>query len=284
MDTKADKPPSAIAAIDQDRMTVSRFREAFPRARWSDESKAWVVPGKTAEARVARWRALEQSKADVHADAKGRDAFAFEGIESPYLEAGFELIVRTPYSRTVVEELRAVPYARWDGDDKVWRVPFRSYDELKKRWSLIEEAALRNEPSARRRRMEERKGTEEVLQARQRMTERRRRRFPLPVDDPPPLERPVSTASYGIVAFEDTMGELADDDTLSRFYPHVRRDCDMIWARWRTPSLEELVKTWPARLGPSAFEIERGWWMPTKPELVEARKAARSRERRRNHR
>ena len=282
METKSDTPSGAIATIGQDRMTVSRFREEFPRARWSDEAKAWVVPGKTAHRRIARWQALEQSKADVHADAKGRDAFQFEGIESPYLDIGLELIVRTPYSRTVVDELHQVPFARWDGDQKVWRVPFRSYEELKRRWPVLEEAALRNEPMARKRRMEERRGTDEFLESRQRAAERRRRRFPLPVNDPPPPDRPVTTASYGIVAFTDTTGELADGETLARFYSGIRRDHDLIWATWRIPGLEELVKTWPARLEPSAFEIARGWWMPTKPELVEARKAARSRERRRD--
>ena len=88
--------------------------------RWDDQRKAWFVPGKTAERRIARWHALEAAKADIHADAKGRDAYQFEPIESAYLEAGLNLIVRTPYSKTVVDELRQVPFARWDAGDRVW--------------------------------------------------------------------------------------------------------------------------------------------------------------------
>jgi hypothetical protein len=98
----------AKAEFEFDRMTVQRFRESFPKARWDDVQKVWFVPGKTAERRVARWRALEKTKSDIYADDKRRDAFAFDPIQSPYLEAGKELVVRTPYSRTVVAELQKV--------------------------------------------------------------------------------------------------------------------------------------------------------------------------------
>lgn len=62
--------PGAQAQVEFDRMTVERFRETFPKARWDDVAKAWWVPGKTADRRIARWRALEQTKADIYADAK----------------------------------------------------------------------------------------------------------------------------------------------------------------------------------------------------------------------
>ena len=61
------------------------------------------------------------------ADARGRDAHAFEPIASPYLEAGDDLVVRTPFSRSVVDALRQVPWARWDPDTKAWRVPYRAF-------------------------------------------------------------------------------------------------------------------------------------------------------------
>jgi hypothetical protein len=32
-----DGPPGATAAFPYDRVTVERFREAFPRARWRDD-------------------------------------------------------------------------------------------------------------------------------------------------------------------------------------------------------------------------------------------------------
>lgn len=273
----------AAATFDYDRMTIERFRAAFPRARWDDERKAWWVPGKTADRRISRWRALEAARADVHADAKGRDAYAFEPIDSRYLKAGLDLVVSTPYSRTVVEELRQVPFARWDEEHKVWRIPYRSYDALRRRWPTIEAAARRNEPEERRRRLAEAKESEEFTAARQRAAERRKHRYPVPIDDPPPLSRPVATF-YGIVAFTGTSGELAETETLERFYPHIARGSDLVWASWQTPSLEELVKTWPARAEPDAEERARGWWQPTKPELVEARKAAKAMERRRNSR
>lgn len=81
----------AAATFDYDRMTIERFRTAFPRARWDDERKAWWVPGKTADRRLTRWRALEAARADVYADAKGRDAYAFEPIDSPSLAACLDL-------------------------------------------------------------------------------------------------------------------------------------------------------------------------------------------------
>ena len=46
--------PGAKASFDYDRIRVERFRATFPRARWDDVEKAWFVPGKTAERRLAR--------------------------------------------------------------------------------------------------------------------------------------------------------------------------------------------------------------------------------------
>jgi len=49
--------PGAEARFSFDRMTVERFRHAFPRARWSEERKSWFVPGKMANRRIDRWLA-----------------------------------------------------------------------------------------------------------------------------------------------------------------------------------------------------------------------------------
>jgi len=274
-----DNPAGAEAALEFDRMTIERFRSAFPRALWNDDRKAWWVPGKTAGRRIARWRALEQSRADVHADAKGRDAFVFDPIVSEYLEAQAELVVRTPYSKTIVDELRQIPFARWDDVRRAWVIPFRAYEDLRQRWPDIEAAAQRAEPAERQRRRQEAKGTDAWLKAQRRSSERRRRRYPVPADDLPPADRPVSTGEYGVVLFILTGGELVDDEALA-FYPNASRSHDLIWATWRPATLEELVQTWPAKTGPSAAEIARGWWFATKPELVAARKAARSLRRR----
>ena len=46
---------AALARFPFDRMTAQRFRQTFPRARWSDRLQAWTVPGKTARRRIDRW-------------------------------------------------------------------------------------------------------------------------------------------------------------------------------------------------------------------------------------
>lgn len=263
-----------------DRMTVQRFRETFPRARWSDRLQAWTVPGKTASRRIDRWMASEASRYDVFANEKGRDAYEFEPILSPYLEVhdrGFW--VRTPYSRTVVDELRQVPFARWNGDRRVWEVPFASYDELQMRWQAIEEAAKRNEPDQRRKRAEARKGTEEEARKRRRTSERKRRRIPLPSNDLAPIGRPVATSVYGIVVITEVTGELANPGDLVDVYPDL--EGEHIWAIWRSATLDELVHTWPAKTEPREYERLRGWWRPTLDQLREERRTAKSRERRR---
>jgi hypothetical protein len=191
----------ATAEFPFDRLTVARFREEFPRARWNDAQKAWFVPGKTASRRINSWLSRLEAEADAHGDEKGRDAFDFDPITSLYLEvgtAGFR--IRTPYSRTVVDELRQVPFASWDSDLRIWHVPYRSFDELRRHWPAIEAAAGRNEPAARKARREAAKGSREEIVAKARATERRRCRYPIPSIDPPPLNRPTSTL-MGIVVF-----------------------------------------------------------------------------------
>lgn len=274
-------PPREGATTDlpHDRITVERFRQAFPRARWSDRLNAWFVPGRTAEKRVGRWLAELEAEADTFADEKGRDAFAFEPIESRYLEvapAAFQ--IRTPYSRSVVNEIREIPYARWDADRRLWTVPYRSLDELRQRWPAIEAAAERSEPDARRARREAIKGTKEAEASKARIRERRRKRYPLPADDCPPFERAIGT-HVGVVVFIGTDGELADRATVDTFYFPAANGEEYIWASWRTGTLEELVTTWPARTPPAQRELKRGWWMPTLAELRIARRAAKSRRR-----
>jgi hypothetical protein len=206
----------ATAAFPYDRMTVERFRSAFPGARWRDDLRAWFVPGTTAERRLNRWLGREMSGVLTYADERGRDAFAFQSIESRCLEVADGLRIRTPYSKTVVEELRAVPWAWWDGDLKAWRVPFRSWEELQKRWPAIEAAAQRNEPAERQKRQRARKGTQEQQEAATRAAERRQRRYPVPDEPLPPLERVVMT-HLGAILFTDTTGELAEDALAMRF-------------------------------------------------------------------
>ena len=186
MDSETEPPVGATADLPHDRITVQRFRDSFPRARWSDRLNAWFVPGRTAGKRIGRWLAEMEAEADAFADEKGMDAFAFDPIESRYLDAAPSgLQIRTPYSRTVVTEIREIPLARWDADRRLWAVPYRSLDELRQRWPAIEAAASRNEPDERKARREALKGTEEDDAAKARTSERRRKRYPVPVDDVP---------------------------------------------------------------------------------------------------
>ncbi len=284
MEGEADKEAGSQAEPETvsfafDRMTVARFRETFPRARWSGALRAWTVPGATARRRIDRWLATEAARRTPYEEERGRDAYQFEPILSPYLsvyDRGFR--IRTPYSRTVVEELRQIPFARWNGDEKAWEVPYASYDELQHRWEAIEEAAKRNEPEERRKRAEARKGTEEEAEARRRSIERRKKRLPVPSDDLPPPERPVATVRYGIVVFTDVTGELVDVGEVAELYPHA--DDEHVWATWRAPTVDELVHTWPARAAPGDYERGRGWWQPTLEELRDARRRAKRRQRR----
>ncbi len=276
----AVEPLQETVSFAFDRMTVVRFREIFPNARWSDTLHAWTVPGKTARRRIDRWLAAENARRSQFEEERGRDAYEFEPILSPYLQVfdrGFR--VRTPYSRTVVEELRQVPFARWNGDDRAWEVPFSSYDDLQDRWETIVEAARRAEPEERRKRAEARRGTEEEAKAKRRTSERRKKRLPVPGDDLPPLQRPVATAVYGIVVLTEITGELVDPNEVAEHHPDA--DDEHVWAGWRSPTLDELVHTWPARVEPGEYERLRGWWQPTLDELREARRRAKSIDRRR---
>jgi hypothetical protein len=144
----------------------------------------------------------------------------FEPILFPYLEViptGFR--IRTAYSRTVVDELRRIPFARWNGDDKVWEVSYASYDDLQHRWEAIEAAAKRAEPEERRKRAEARKGTEEEAKAKRRMSERRKKRLPVSSDDLSPRDRPDATATYGIVVITKS---LANSSTLKKLLSIIR--------------------------------------------------------------
>jgi hypothetical protein len=262
--------PGAYASFPYDRDLVERFREAFPRARWRPHEECWFVPGTTAARRLDAWMSRELADLDRYADAKGRDAFAFDPLRSRYLRVGEDLCVCTPYSRTVVETMRRIPWARWDPDERIWRVPFRSFEELRTRWPTIEDAAERNEPEARRRRRAERSEPVDpdrlALQA-----ERRRRRYPVPADDLPPLDVPLATFGPGVVVFEETASEPFGADAVPARYPHIHETAaSYVWARWRVPAPQELYRARPERQPTDeALKLARGWWYPNRLELRE---------------
>ncbi len=234
------------------------------------------MPGATAERRLKAWSGREWTGVLAHADERGRDAFAFEPVESPYLEVADDLLVRTPYSRAVVAELRMVPWARWDPALKAWRVPFRSLEELRRRWAAIEEAARHAEPEERRKREARRRASpEHAAEA----AERRRNRYPVPEDALPPLGRVLQTHAGGLV-FEALTGEVVEPSVAAHFYPGVKAGAAaLIWAARRRPTHDELIQAWPARAVPDPAEIARGWWQPTIEVLREERRRAASLER-----
>lgn len=269
----------AIVSFPFDAAVAQRFREAFPRARWNGELGAWRLPGTTALHRAARWLDRELPTAFALDDERGLDSFSFEPIVSPYLEAADEIVVRTPYSRTVVEELRAIPWAWWNGENKAWQVPFRSIEELRKRWPAIEAAAERSKPEARRQRREAAKSQPEYEEVKATVAERRRRRYPVPASELPPTDRVLMSHEGPLVVLEVT-GELVPADAARQHYSWCSgQPDDLVWALWRRPTHEELVKTWPARRPTPPDAILRGWWQPTLEELRTARRSAKSLER-----
>lgn len=271
--------PGATAAFPYDRTTVERFRAAFPRARWRDDLGAWFVPGTSAERRLNLWSSREWSGVLAHADERGRDAFTFEPLASSYLEVADDLVVRTPYSRDVVAGLRQVPWARWDPASKAWRVPFRSFEELRRHWPAIEEAARRAEPEERRKRAESRRAAPEHADRLAEATERRRNRYPVREDALPPLG-PVLMTHAGCVVLEAVTGEVVENSVAARFYPEVVDEGGtLVWATRHRPTHEELVRAWPARSEPSQAEFARGWWQPTIETLRRERRNAASLER-----
>lgn len=266
-----DGASGATATFPYDRMTIERFREAFPRARWRDDLNAWFVPGARAERRVTAWMGREWSGVLAHADQRGRDAFAFDPISSPYLEVADGFVIRTPYSRRVITELRAVRWARWDAALKAWRIPFRSAEDLRRRWPAIEDAARLAEPEERRKRQEGRRASPDHAERQAAAAERRRRRYPVPENAPPPLAQVLMTHT-GCLIFEDITGEIAEPAAAARFYPDVAaKPGVLIWAIWRPPSHAELIQAWPARTPPSPADLARGWWQPPIEVLREER-------------
>ncbi|MFE1597756.1 hypothetical protein [Methylobacterium sp. ID0610] len=264
------KRPGVLVAMPFDRTRIARFRESFPTAKFRRASRRWFVPGTTAERRVDAWIGQELSALDAHGDAKGRDAYAFEPLTSPYLDPAPEsLIIRTPYSRTVVETLRGLASAHWDPGIRAWRVPWRSYEALKAVWPVIEAAAIRNAPEAKRARRAA-PGDREAA------GERRRRRYPVPADDLPPLGAPVETAGFGVVVFEalDT-APVAPEDLPQAVAP-VTPGRTMVWGWWRMPDFRELAEVTPAA---RPDDVRRGWWPPTRDGLETRRRRLRETER-----
>ncbi len=280
---ESDARPGALVSFPFDRALLERFRERFPSARFRRRERRWFVPGTTASRRLDAWIAREISDLDTHADAKGRDAYNFEPLPpSPYLEVGPDLVVRTPYDRAVVDRLRDIPFARFDGEEKVWRVPFRSYETLQARWPAIEAAAREAEPEARRQRRAQALAAAtpaERTAERRLAAERRRKRAPVARDAPPPLGEPVATPAFGVVVFEaldaQPIPREALGDDLAHLHAGLLALADALaWGWWRMPAWREVRVLAPAP-EPGPAERARGWWLPTGQEIEERRRRLR---------
>lgn len=94
----------------------------------------------------------------------------------------------------------------------------------------------------------------------------------------PPLNRPIATEACGIIVVREITGELVPCDMIDDIYRDL--DGDYIWGIWRLPSLDELIQTWPRKNELTSNDRQRGWWHPDIEQLREARRSARSRERR----
>lgn len=111
----------------------------------------------------------------------------------------------------------------------------------------------------------ERHARDEEAKAKRRTSERRKKRLPVPSDDLPSLKRPAATTAYGIVVVTEIMGELVNAEETAEHHPDAVGE--HVWAGWRAATLDELVRTWPARAEPGEYERLRGWWQPTIEEL-----------------
>jgi len=137
---------------------------------------------------------------------------------------------------------------------------------------LIEDAALRNEPEAKRQRRAEREPqTEAALFI---LAERRRKRYPVLAHNAPPLGEPVAIFHFGVVVFEatdvDSLEGVAAIEALGT-YPHVHDGTEpYVWAHWRLPSVEEIYYTRPGK-DPTAWDLKvrAGWWPPDREERNE---------------
>jgi len=274
----AEGTAGAAVSFPYDASLVARFRADFPRARWNEAESAWFIPGVTAVRRAVTWLHRELPSGLARADERGRDAFAFEPIESEYLQADRDLVVRTPYSQSVIEQLRNVPWAAWRPEDRAWHIPYRSLEALKGRWPEIEAAAHRAEPGERAVRRARMRSSPEYAETREREVERRRRRYPVPRSEMPPFGRPFMT-TIGLILFTSTDGEVVDFASVPAMYQISGRFPEYVWFCWRRPSLDELVRLWPARRPIEEAERAKGWWQPSLEDLRAARRKTRSRER-----
>jgi hypothetical protein len=156
---------------------------------------------------------------------------------------------------------------------RLWTVPYRSFQELRKRLKEIEAAVERSEPEARRVRREAIKGTAEEAASKQ----GRGSAGGNAIRSLPMRPAPAAQSARWLGRFSATDGALADRALLDGLYFRAANGEEYGWTSWRTGTLEELVTTWPAWTLPEQRELERGWWMPTLDELRVARLGSRRR-------
>lgn len=81
--------------------------------------QAWTVPARPLESASIDGSPRSGSKGAPYEEGAAATLYQFEPILSPICgvyDRGFR--IKTPFSRTVVDELRQRSFTRWDGDDK----------------------------------------------------------------------------------------------------------------------------------------------------------------------
>ncbi len=153
MDDEQERQPNSpvleTVSFPFDRMTVARFRETFPKARWSDRLQAWTVPGSTARRRIDQWLASEADRKAPFEEERGRDLFEFEPILSPYLEVhGGGLRVRTPYPVRSLTSFDRFPTPAGTVRPKLGKCPLHSMRNYSSDGKLLK--MLQNGPNQRK--------------------------------------------------------------------------------------------------------------------------------------
>lgn len=88
--------------------------------------------------------------ANKFAQEKARDELSFEPLPAASwlsVEARW-ITITVRYSEPLSRLLRSMTGARWDRDDKCWRIPFTSADEVRENWTRIDALAAEAKQSA----------------------------------------------------------------------------------------------------------------------------------------
>lgn len=245
-----------LVRFPKDREMIASLKKTFPRARWNPGATAWLVEGKTAEKRVAKWMAeIRDAKAAAEkAEADARANLAEDAVRSRYVakwSAGWR--VSTPYDDAIVRLLRSIPSASFHREEKggYWLVPFRDTALLAEVLPRIE--ALADPIMAERKKERERREAEKAELRAEYAREREARdversahranRFVVLLEDLPETGKPVRMFGRPVVveSFGKTFRVNEDMPSMwgSHLLGHEGRCC--CYAYWREAAVDEVA-------------------------------------------